>query len=164
MAASSPLPCLRCSSCEITPSAGTIIVLGSPAMYSKAARTQAGRPEALRARWATAPSVFANAMMAPPWSTAGRVHGSSQTICSAVTRLGSALVKVIPRSLAKGSILPLRSASRSMCPALRAEDADLDFRSGALAPDAHLHRAQPLELRTCAVAGREREHAGDRAG
>src|SRR4051812_41631746 len=99
-------------------------------------------------------------MMAPPWSTAGRVQRASRTGISASTRSCSAPVKVIPRSLAKGGIPPLRSASRSMCPTLRAEDADLYFRSGALAPDAHLHRAQPLELRTCAVAEREREHAG----
>src|SRR6266700_3104438 len=51
---------------------------------------------------ATAPIVSANAMVAPPCSTAGRVHKSSRTLSSPTTRSGATLTIVTPISAAKG--------------------------------------------------------------
>src|SRR4051794_18045946 len=62
----------------------------------------------------TPPSVSANAMIAPPCSTAGRVHRSSRTVISATTRSGAAWVNSIPMSSANGSISDLIFASASI--------------------------------------------------
>src|SRR5713101_1446916 len=61
-----------------------------------------------------APSVSANAMMAPPWRTAGRVQRSSRTVISATILSFAALTKSMPRSSAKGSIACLIAVNGSI--------------------------------------------------
>src|SRR5205085_8858323 len=51
---------------------------------------------------ATAPIVSAKAMVAPPCSTFGRVHRSSRTFSSPITRSGATLTMDTPINLAKG--------------------------------------------------------------
>ena len=67
-----------------------------------------------------APSVSANAMMAPPCSTAGRVQSSPRTVISATILSAAALTISIPRSAANGSGISLSRCSRSMPDPVRA--------------------------------------------
>src|SRR5262249_31002999 len=52
---------------------------------------------------AIAPRVSARAIIAPPWSTAGRVHKSARTSISALTPSAEASMILIPSISANGS-------------------------------------------------------------